>query len=71
MGTDERYVVYFRDRVAGIDPPIRTDSVEFYDSGVWVAREGGQEFFAYEVFGRIRRRTAGGRAAGTEERSPT
>ncbi|PSP86431.1 hypothetical protein BRC83_00700 [Halobacteriales archaeon QS_1_68_17] len=71
MGTDERYVVYFRDRVAGIDPPLRTDSVEFYDSGVRVTREGGRDFFPYEVIGRIRERTAGGGAAGTEEGSPT
>lgn len=56
------YVVYLRETdIPGVEisSPVETDRLEFYDTGIWAAREdGGRDFFPWERVALIREVTA-------------
>jgi hypothetical protein len=43
----------------GVEPPVRTDRLDFYDSGVWAHTADGRDFFPYEHVQVIRERPSG------------
>ncbi|MFB6121879.1 MAG: hypothetical protein ABEJ78_00265 [Haloferacaceae archaeon] len=57
------YVVYLTAATVADEPtvesPISTDHIDFYDSGVWVSRDVGRDFFPYERIRLIREGTDG------------
>lgn len=44
---------------AGVESPVRTDRLDFYDSGVWAHTDDGRDFFPYEHVQVIRERPSG------------
>jgi hypothetical protein len=47
----ELYAVYLRESISSeldVESPIETDYIDFYDSGIWVARDEGRAFYPYE-----------------------
>jgi hypothetical protein len=62
--TDEhhRYEVHLAtDAVKQLDvsSPVETDRIDYYDSGLWVGRPDGRDFFPYHQVLTIRERPAG------------
>lgn len=52
---------------ADVESPVRTDRLDFYDSGVWAHTDDGRDFHPYEHVQVIRERPADGfEAAGDE-----
>lgn len=52
---------------ADVESPVRTDRIDFYDSGVWVDQQPGRDFYPYSKIQVIRQRPASERGeAGTE-----
>ncbi len=59
---------------ASVESPVRTDRVDFYDSGVWVDQRPGRDFYPYAKIQVIRERPAGAfeeSTAGGEETGET
>jgi len=56
MSANQSYTLYLTDEVsADVDgDPLHADTVDFYDSGVWVTHADGRDFFPYERVLRIR-----------------
>jgi hypothetical protein len=47
----ELYAVYLRESISSeldVESPIETDYIDFYDSGIWVARDEGRAFYPYQ-----------------------
>ena len=63
------YEVHLKADVAdelGVGSPIGTEHVDFYDSGLWVAGEGGRDFYPYDNVLTIHERPAPGGTTETE-----
>jgi len=62
MATDDAttYEVHLAADVADqldVDSPLRTDRIDYYDSGFWITRPEGRDFFPYGEVLTIRERT--------------
>ncbi|AZH24180.1 hypothetical protein [Haloplanus aerogenes] len=55
MTAQQSFAVYLTEE-ASIDDGdhLQADTIDFYDSGVWVSHAGGRDFFPYERVLRIR-----------------
>lgn len=49
-----------------VTSPVRGSELDFYDSGVWLTRESGRNFFPYDQIRTIREHTDGGDGADAE-----
>lgn len=63
MATNEQNTVYEvylleDDSGADVESPVRGQRLDFFDSGVWVERESGRDFFPYERVQVVRERPA-------------
>lgn len=57
----QTYEVHLASDVAedlGVDSPVETDHIDYYDSGIWVAVEAGRDFYPYGHVLAIRERPA-------------
>lgn len=48
--TTKRFEVHLASAVAdelGLESPVETDRIDYYDSGCWLATEGGRDFVPY------------------------
>jgi|GEM_PF-6018055 len=64
------YTVHLRADVAdelGVESPISTDRIDYYDSGLWVTRESGRDFYPYGHILTIQEREAGQEPGGTPD----
>jgi hypothetical protein len=55
------YHVHLKADVAeklGVDSPVETEQIDYYDSGLWVARGEGRDFYPYDTVLTIRERPA-------------
>lgn len=61
----QSYEVHLTDDIAtelGVDSPVETDRIDYYDSGIWVADAAGRVFYPYRHVLAIREVTAAGAA---------
>jgi hypothetical protein len=49
-----------------IDSPVETERIDYYDSGLWVRREEGRDFFPYHYVLTIRERPAASGESATD-----
>jgi hypothetical protein len=49
----------------GIDSPISTDRIDYYDSGLWVTHQEGRDFYPYDHVLTIHERSSVQETAGT------
>ena len=75
--SENTYSVYLIERQGSqggqrqVTSPIGGSEVEFYDSGVWLTRDTGRNFFPYDEIRTIREHPEGGRGEGGQtERDP-
>jgi hypothetical protein len=54
MTAQQSFAVYLTEESSLDGDPLHADSIDFYDSGVWVSHTGGRDFFPYERVLRIR-----------------
>jgi len=55
MTAQQSYAVYLTEEASiGGGDHLQADSIDFYDSGVWVTHAGGRDFFPYGRVLRIR-----------------
>jgi hypothetical protein len=68
MTGNQSFAVYLTDETDLDGDPLQADSIDFYDSGVWVSHTGGRDFFPY---GRVLRIREGAVAEETESDAQT
>lgn len=59
--TTQVYEVYLAADVAdelGVETPVETEHIDYYDAGIWVTTDSGREFYPYEHVLTIRERPA-------------
>ncbi|MDZ7701589.1 MAG: hypothetical protein U5J98_05705 [Halobacteriales archaeon] len=64
--TTHRYEVHLEAAVAeelGVESPVETERIDYYDSGCWLATEEGRDFVPYDRLLAIRERPAEPEAA--------
>jgi hypothetical protein len=57
------YHVHLKANVAeelGVDSPVETERIDYYDSGLWVSRDEGRDFYPYENVLTVHERPASG-----------
>jgi len=54
MTGNQSFAVYLTEETDLDGDPLQADSIDFYDSGVWVSHTGGRDFFPYGRVLRIR-----------------
>lgn len=71
--SERTYSVYLVERAGSqggerqVTSPVRGTALDFYDSGVWLTREAGRNFFPYDQIRTIRERTDGESEAGAAD----